>query len=165
MPELNTARCQVLDYLTQTRALVRDDHVLFSFEYEKGMQMGPAERQLVGQLALQLGFPASDPTTLAQYFTGENAELVDLFPELGFFRDIVFYFKSLMVPTSDALPALSPWTPADAKLGWRWNPKEKAMLVTGFGDKMSCCGYIKEEKEDRKVGATPTKGSGGVWSR
>jgi len=47
----------------------------------------------------------------AQYLTGECSELISLFPELGFFRDIVFTFKALMAPTSDALPEIKVLTP------------------------------------------------------
>ena len=41
---------------------------------------------------------------LVQYLTQENRELSDSFPELAFFRDIVYYFKAFMTPSCDSLP-------------------------------------------------------------
>lgn len=49
------------------------------------------------------GFPRSEDL-FAQYFTGERPELLLIYPEMGYVRDILFLFKTLMVPTSDALP-------------------------------------------------------------
>ena len=46
------------------------------------------------------------------------AGLLDLYPELGTFRDIVFYLKAMMVPSGDALPEMRAWAPEDAKLQW-----------------------------------------------
>jgi len=67
------------------------------------------------QLATSLGFPR-DGTSLACYLTGDNSAMLDLYPELGTFRDITFMFKAMMVPSSDALPELKAWTPEDAKV-------------------------------------------------
>jgi hypothetical protein len=37
-----------------------------------------------------MGFPRDD---LPSYLSGENTLILDNFPELGFFRDIVYLFK------------------------------------------------------------------------
>ena len=37
----------------------------------------------------------------------------DHYPEIGYFRDLVFMFKLVMVPTSDKLPELRPWEPEE----------------------------------------------------
>ena len=52
--------------------------------------------------------------------------------ELSFFRDIVFLFKMLMVPSSEALPEICAWMPLDAALSWRYRT-EDGFMVTGFG--------------------------------
>eukprot|EP00667_Euglena_gracilis_P000067 EG_transcript_67 len=146
-PELNTVRTQVLDYFTQQRpALVPDDHVLFNFEY--GMQLGPVARQLLNQLCLDTGFPRSEDL-FALYFTGEKPELLLNFPEMGYIRDILFLFKTLMVPSSDALPPVDQWTPMDARLDWRYNAKEKVLVVTAFRTTLLPIVPVKEEKEAR----------------
>ena len=58
--------------------------------------------------------------------------MLENYPELGLFRDIVFIFKLLMVPSSEALPEIYSWLPLDAALTWRYNSAE-GFIVTGFG--------------------------------
>ena len=73
-------------------------------------------------------------------------ELIDIFPEMGFVRDTIFLFKTLMVPTSETLPPVSPWQPVDAKLQWKFNVKEKVFMVWGFGQQLQATSFAKEEK-------------------
>ena len=63
------------------------------------------------------------------YLSGEDEALIEIFPELGTFRDIVYLLKATMVPSGDALPDVKAWLPADAKLQWSW--KEKAAEQEG----------------------------------
>ncbi len=88
-PYLATARTQVLDYFTQQD--IADDHVIFRFE--RTMQCGVGELALMNQLCVQMGFPRRDPGLLAAYIAAENPLVVENYPEMGFFRDIVFLFK------------------------------------------------------------------------
>lgn len=67
---------------------------------------------------------------------------MDNYPELGYFRNIVYYFKAFMVPTSDALPDLNRWRPAHASLTWSSN-KTGTMAVHGFGKELKCSAFIK----------------------
>ena len=68
----------------------------------------------------------------AKLLTGEDPVLLDNYPELGFFRDIVFILKVLMVPTSDALPEIRAWMPTDAQLTWTYKRKtEKVKNALG----------------------------------
>lgn len=53
------------------------------------------------QICLQMGFRRKDPWL---YLSGDNPELLDVYPELGYLRDIVYLLKAFMAPTSDALP-------------------------------------------------------------
>jgi hypothetical protein len=58
--------------------------------WKVSMEFGAAERSLIGQLALHLGFPR-DESSLRSYLSGENGTLIDLLPELGTLRDVSFY--------------------------------------------------------------------------
>lgn len=51
-------------------------------------------------------------------YIGEERELLDTYPDLAMLRDVVFLFKLMMAPTSDRLPELRRWRPADAALAW-----------------------------------------------
>lgn len=55
----------------------------------------------------------SDPADSTNHFFAfvEVAGRGANYPEMACFRDVVFTFKALMAPTSDALPPLAPWTP------------------------------------------------------
>ena len=96
-PELTMARTQLLDYFEAQKAFLEPDHTVFSFENTMQFDNNTSpEALLLKQLCFATGHnnfsqnPA-DPT-LVRYLTGENGELMDYFPELGFFRDIVFLF-------------------------------------------------------------------------
>lgn len=52
-------------------------------------------------MCLHMGFSRDEPWL---YFSGDNPELLDVYPELGYLRDIVYLLKAFMAPTSDALP-------------------------------------------------------------
>jgi hypothetical protein len=163
-PELATTLTQVLDYHTQRRASLRDDHVIFQFE--RSMAFGPNDQRLMQQLCLQMGFPTTEcADQLAEYFTGTTGmpEVIDTYAELAYFRDIVFMFKALMAPTSEALPEVKRWKPRQAALHWKFKPDKDARRaalkkqqqqqqaagvvtdecfgsfeVTAFGRKMEC---------------------------
>ena len=82
-----------------------------------------------------------------QYLTGEEPELLDNFPELRFFRDVVFLFKCLQAPTSDALPTSGrAWRPRDAALEWACAGKRPAdgLKVRAFG-KLLECAYVNPQ--------------------
>ncbi|CAM9743492.1 unnamed protein product, partial [Sphacelaria rigidula] len=77
-------------------------------------------------VCLQTGFQCNDPWL---YLSGDNPELLDVYPELGYLRDIVYLLKAFMAPTSDVLPEVRPWTPADARLHWHWAGLEEGYVV------------------------------------
>mmetsp|Transcript_14534 Transcript_14534/g.21938 ORF Transcript_14534/g.21938 Transcript_14534/m.21938 type:complete len:1946 (+) Transcript_14534:90-5927(+) len=124
-PHLCVARTAVLDYFASIGRVVNSrDRMLFAFE--RAALIGSAEHQLLSQLCLQTGFPVLEQPEV--YLTGERPELLDCYPELGLFRDIVFTFKALQAPTSDGLPPVRAWRPEDAALFWSSrpnNPKPK----------------------------------------
>ena len=148
----NHARTQVLDYFTQQRKDIGDDHIIYRFEASKEFRL--PERRLYEQLCDQIGFDKS-PAVLPLYMTGEDSVLIDNYPEIGFFRDIVYLFKMMMAPTSDMLPEIKYWTYKDAALKWSWKDKSTKetraagevagkLKVDGFGGHMKILGYDKK---------------------
>ncbi|KAJ1393230.1 hypothetical protein B484DRAFT_278952, partial [Ochromonadaceae sp. CCMP2298] len=100
-PETSAARTQVLDYFHQLKKHVPPENWIFRFQ--DGMQCGDADKRFLDQLCVQMGF---ERNCEAIYITGANMLVLDHYPEIGFFRDLVFMFKLVMLPTSDKLPAL-----------------------------------------------------------
>ena len=130
-PEMSSARTQVLDYFVQLKLIVHDDHVMFRFD--RGSECGSAETRFMNQICVQMGFELGRED---EFITGELPDILEIYPEIGFFRDLLFMFKLTMVPTSDALPELRAWTPADARLLWTTN--KGVFTVTGFNKKLDC---------------------------
>lgn len=140
---------QVLDYFTQQRHGIQDDHIIYRFEISK--EFGIAEQNLYTQLCDQIGFD-KNWDVLPLYMTGEDSVLIDNYPEIAFFRDIVYLFKMMMAPTSDMLPPIKYWTYKDAALKWSWKDKSTKqsraaqeivgkLKVAGFGGHMKILGY------------------------
>ena len=170
-PELVTCRTQVLDYFTQQRLYLRDDHIIFPFE--RHMQIGNAEK-LLDQVALEIGFQrgsnpmgqkGEDKDYLPLYFSGEQPAFIDFYPELAVFRDIIFIFKFMMTPSQEALPEIKRWNYQDARLQWRYAPDEKKggkYKVEAFGRRLKPYSMIPpgEEKKQTGEGGQAMIGSG-----
>jgi hypothetical protein len=144
-PELITARTQVLDYFVQQRLTIRDDHILF--RWEKEMETDTAACMLLDQVCLEIGFPREGPNFptkeyVSHYLTGELPQVIDFYPELEVYRDIVFIYKFMMTPSAENLPDIKYWLPSDARLQWRFSPsdnpdkKRGKFSVSGFGNKV-----------------------------
>ena len=144
-PELHCARTRVLDYFIAQREVLEGERVLFRFE--RTMEFGDAEHALLKQLCLHMAFPAGTAPGVADllpaYLSGESRLVLENFPELGFFRDIVLLFKMLMVPSSEALPEIRAWTPLDAALTWRHRADE-GFIVSGFGRALNAAAMAKQ---------------------
>jgi hypothetical protein len=54
----------------------------------------------------------------AMDLTSPTRGILQLYPEIGYFRDIIFMFKLVMVPTLDMLPEVKCWDPENAVLSW-----------------------------------------------
>ncbi|MGA0833387.1 MAG: Gfo/Idh/MocA family oxidoreductase, partial [Candidatus Kapaibacteriota bacterium] len=68
-------------------------------------------------------------------------------------RDIIFYFKLVMVPTLDDLPELKRWMPNEAALSWACKPSTAGGVAGNvFGKKGSA--YINPFKVVKKVDST-----------
>lgn len=48
---------------------------------------------------------------------------------------------ALQAPSTEGLPSLRAWRPADAALAWKYNRKDKALEVHGFGGPLKCVAY------------------------
>jgi hypothetical protein len=111
-PEAAVVRTQVLDYFHQMKKVVPSDHMLFTFN---NMECSVTDKKFIDQICLQMGF---ERDLECDYITGADSVFIDHYPEIAFFRDLLFMFKMVMVPTSDRLPELKQWTPKDAGLKW-----------------------------------------------
>mmetsp|Transcript_70630 Transcript_70630/g.197306 ORF Transcript_70630/g.197306 Transcript_70630/m.197306 type:complete len:905 (-) Transcript_70630:1623-4337(-) len=149
-PVLAAARTRLLDYFLAQRRITPIDNVIFRFD--ESMMFSEPTGKWLNQLCLVMGFDRG-PMMLEKYLTGEEGAIMDLYPELGFFRDVIFLFKAMMAPTSDALPPLKPWKPVEARLLWKAKPPKKQgesglLEVMGFGMKLSgAAAYVTEAEK------------------
>ena len=119
-PALACARSRVLEYFFKRNANLQDDHYVMNFHASECVSAG--DSLLVNQLCVQMGFQRTDSTDhdAAMYISGRSPELLENYPELGSFRDIIFYLKLMMCPSMDELPPLRRWEPRDAALQWNF---------------------------------------------
>lgn len=118
-PEATAARTQVLDYFHEMKNVVSDDHMMFTFE--KGNSFNDADNLFIDQICIQMGYEKGHANA---YLTEIEPILLDHYPEIAYFRDLIFMLKLVMVPTSDKLPELKAWTPQEARLRWFVDPQE-----------------------------------------
>lgn len=132
-PIQQTARAQVLEYFTEQRRTLRDNHVIFSFETSS--DCGNVSKLLM-QLIWEMGF--DENKELGCYLSGEAPDILDFYPEFLCYRDIVFYFKLMMTPNVESLPPVKPWSQAHSKLYWSFKP-DSGFVVKGFGNRVLKC--------------------------
>jgi len=157
-PELTTAYSLVLDYFAALKQQLTADHIIFKWEEaapgtkDLAVPRASGETMLLQQVALQFGYPAHNPDDLAAYLTGQLPSFVEHLPELAFFRDIVFLFKLMLAPSSEALPVLRRWQVTEAELNWKYTPAPSGapgepelpgrLIVVGFrGMKLLPCAF------------------------
>lgn len=138
-------RSAVLDYFAAYRALHPPNRTIFRFE--RSMEMGEGEAAWLRQLCLYTAFPTEPAgSLLPAYLSGESRLVLENYPELGFFRDVVFMFKMLMVPSSEALPEIFSWLPLDAALAWVYRPGE-GFIVSGFQRRLNPAAMVKQAEQ------------------
>ena len=113
------------------------------FGFEKGNNLGKGDAEFIDQICIQMGF---NRESAIGYLTGVETELMDHYPEIGFFRDCVFMFKLVMDPSSSALPELKSWKVKDSAL--KWSFEDNLYKVCGFGKALECT--VLTEPVDRK---------------
>eukprot|EP00434_Breviolum_minutum_P025505 symbB.v1.2.022536.t1/scaffold2007.1/size92683/1 len=126
-PEYQALRTLVLDYFDSVSRCVAAEHMIFSFD--KSMACSEGEMTLVEQIGLCLGLDAAKRDA-PRLLTGERPELIELFPELAWFRDTVFLWKMLLLPACQC-PAVQKWSSADSLLKWQY--RKGRFEVIGFG--------------------------------
>ena len=131
-PETAAARSLVLDYFYSIKRRIDPPHMMFTFY--KGNELSPADKLFIDQICLQMGFPRGCEAAL---MSGVNRSLLDIYPEIGYFRDLVFMFNLVMVPSSEKLPEIRPWDPHEAELNWS-APDNDKYAVQGFEKKLEC---------------------------
>ena len=127
------ARSQALHYLHGQRRGIRDTHVVFSFRNNSATEGSPsraksqtsiglasiaAELRLIHRVCVQTGISDRSPHDLARYFTGDDPRFLELYPELGEFRDIMLFFRLVTAPSADQLPKVARWTASNSRLEW-----------------------------------------------
>ena len=136
-PELHLVRAQVLDYFEALKQHVPPSRAVFQFE--ETMDVSEGDATLLRQLCLHTAFPIEPAAQLLPaYLSGESRLVLENFPELGFFRDVVFIFKLLMVPTVEGLPAIFPWMPC-VFLDPRPDPRPRSHFLSTYPSPTSCC--------------------------
>ena len=144
-PRLIAARTQVLDYFTILKSIVHDDHIIFDFEFSN--QIGNLKK-LFEQLCYEIGFPNY---RLELYLCSKQSQILDFYPELLYFRDIIYMFKYMLNPNVDVFPEIRPWNQMDAKLHWTYD-KEKGYIIKGFKRILKCLPSEKSKLErQRKI--------------
>eukprot|EP00960_Hanusia_phi_P029240 747854-Hanusia_phi.AAC.2 len=137
-PEFCTCRSSILEYLTNVRSQVPDDHVLFPMEYyesDTNQNQHPCgSAQLMKQLCWEMGFLNDD---LYLYVTGQKCEIVDFYPELAFYRDVVALFKFLTLNAPTGLPDVKQWTATDAKISWKLVDERFSAKIFGMDMKLT----------------------------
>mmetsp|Transcript_39763 Transcript_39763/g.98280 ORF Transcript_39763/g.98280 Transcript_39763/m.98280 type:complete len:3869 (-) Transcript_39763:305-11911(-) len=167
-PRLTLSRAKVLRYFLALKKVVPDGNVILRMEDR--MRMCTGDAALLGQLCLASGFPRGPSTeALAGYMTGEYSALCRNFPELPLCRDIVFFLKLLMVPTSEGLPDLRAWVPSDATLMWATAKVKGGAAaagpptyeVKGFHRQLDCAELVRSARESEDRSAAGGGGGGG----
>ena len=136
-PNLCSLRFRCLDYL---REMTFNEHGVKRhtvFNFDKSMVPTEGDVILCTQLSIQLAlarpYPATDEALAnhtAKLVSGRNGSILEVLPEFGYFRDIVFHFKHAVSgksQTVEDVPKNKTWLPSDATLHWivKRNEKEK----------------------------------------
>jgi hypothetical protein len=156
-PESMSARTQVLDYFHQLERTIPKSNMMFRFHETN--ECSHADKRYIDQLCLQMGFVRGFEK---QFITGTNQLLLDHYPEIGFFRDLVFMFKLVMVPTCEQLPELKAWSPEEAAL--QWSHENENYVVRGFNKVLDCV-QPQAAPEDNNMPASQVVQKRGLMTR
>jgi hypothetical protein len=99
------------------------------------------------QLCWDVGFPNTPASVLPKYLSGEDPILLENYPEIGLYRDIVFCFKYMMLAPAENLPELRAWMPIDARLTWRYGGQGNGYEINGFDRRLT---FTVDAKLDEK---------------
>jgi hypothetical protein len=134
-PNLCSLRFRCLDYL---REMTFNEHGVKRntvFNFDNSMVPTEGDVVLATQLSIQLAlvrpYPATDEALAnhtAKLISGTNGSILEVLPEFGYFRDIVFHFKHAVsgkAQTAEDIPKNKTWLPSDSTLHWTVKRNEK----------------------------------------
>ena len=134
-PELNVARCGVLDYFAAQSNTVK------IFNWEKGNKAQKSTNEFMLAIAKERVFDVKESQvhrlldnegrSIDRHFGPTLWQLHKHFPEFGPYRDVCFYFKYFLNPDAEAFPApkLQAYRPNEAALHWGWDDKESQYII------------------------------------
>ena len=115
-PRFAALRSQCLDYFHSiTHKVGGSKRCIFNFD--EGLTPSVGDIAFTSQMCIKLALSIPDSDQTALLLSGQDGSLLELLPELGCFRDIMFYFKHSVSGTSPCKEA-KPWLPAHATLHW-----------------------------------------------
>ena len=131
------------------------------------MMPGMGDMVFIDQISINLAIARPDKSSIldrvnnaAALISGRNGALLEVLPEMEYFRDIVFYFKHAVSGKSSFDPQQNRvgWTPSDATLHWGTHAlsKEDARHIYivrafhGWNQEFVDIPIIEEEKEKSK---------------
>ena len=133
-PNMCSLRFQCLDYLRSLTMKMDGSRRNTIFNFDKSLSPMKGDTVLIDQLSIQLALQRPYPKTeqsmmnhSAMLIGGRNGSLIEVLPEFGYFRDIVFHFKHA-VSGKAATPEVADthtWLPSDATLHWTVKRNEK----------------------------------------
>jgi hypothetical protein len=126
-PNICSLRYQCLDYLRGLSLKMDGTPRLSIFNFDTSLAPLEGDTVLIDQLSIQLALQRPHPPTelamknhTAGLIGGKNGSLMEVLPEFGYFRDIIFHFKHA-VSGKDQTPEVADthtWVPSDATLHW-----------------------------------------------
>lgn len=129
---LAALRCLCLDYLRGSSLMMDGTKRPTIFNFDKSMMPMKGDLTLIEQLSIQLALQRPFPPTerslvsnAATLLSGKNGMLLEVLPELEYFRDIIFYFKhsvSGKAATPTDVAENFTWLPHHATLNWTTKP-------------------------------------------
>ncbi len=140
-------RCLCLDYLRGNSMKMDGTKRPTIFNFDKSMKPLKGDLILIDQLSIQLALPRPYPPTekslvsnASSLISGKNGLLLEVLPEMEYFRDIIFHFKHSVSGKAAAPTDVSEnftWLPHHASLKWTTAPlssedKTPIYSVTAF---------------------------------
>eukprot|EP00760_Papus_ankaliazontas_P024689 PhM_4_TR2411/c0_g2_i1/m.74313 len=131
-PEVLVARCAVLDYINDVLENIHPTHVMW--KWEDGLKECRATNILMKSICSSEAFTNhSWSNYLVGNPTGEFCIMCKYFPDLRYYRDVVYFFKLLQHSRLGHLPSTGEWveecrgTPI-----WRYDSGEKEYSVEAY---------------------------------
>ena len=125
-------RCLCLDYLRGNSLMMDGSKRPTIFNFDKSLVPMKGDLILIDQLSIQLAMPRPYPRTVksltsnaSSLISGKNGSLLEILPEMEYFRDIVFHFKHSVSGKAAAptdIPENFTWLPHHATLKWTTRP-------------------------------------------